>query len=115
MDPVGADVPHDRLAKQEQHAQQADVRALYAHRLRGSPGKGDHPGAQGRFIVLSDRYIFTALARAGVRGVDRHVDPPPVWVRDRPHLVFYLRIDEKTLIRRVLQSRGMDTGNPGWT
>ena len=33
--------------------------------------KGDHSGAQGRFDVLSDRYIYTAMARAGVRGVDK--------------------------------------------
>ncbi len=64
-------------------------------------------------IVLSDRYIFTALARAGIRGVDR------TWIRNlygfgiAPHLVFYLRIDEKTLIRRVLQSRGMDYWESG--
>ena len=71
------------------------------------------PALKAGFIVLSDRYIFTALARAGVRGVDR------AWIRNlygfgiAPHLVFYLRIDEKTLIRRVLQSRGMDYWESG--
>ncbi|HEY3886193.1 MAG TPA: hypothetical protein VGL62_13335, partial [Vicinamibacterales bacterium] len=71
------------------------------------------PALRAGFIVLSDRYIFTALARAGVRGVDR------VWLRDlygfaiAPHLVFYLKIDERTLIRRVLQSRGMDYWESG--
>jgi dTMP kinase len=30
-----------------------------------------------------------------------------------PHQVFYLKIDEKTLIRRVLQSRGMDFWESG--
>ena len=53
------------------------------------------------------------MARAGVRGVDR------TWIRNlygfaiAPHLVFYLKIDEKTLIRRVLQSRGMDYWESG--
>jgi dTMP kinase len=71
------------------------------------------PALRAGFIVLSDRYIFTALARAGVRGVDR------TWIRNlygfaiAPHLVFYLKIDEKTLIRRVLQSRGMDYWESG--
>ena len=65
------------------------------------------------FIVLSDRYIYTAMARAGVRGVDR------TWIRNlygfaiAPHLVFYLKIDEKTLIRRVLQARGMEYWESG--
>jgi dTMP kinase len=71
------------------------------------------PALKAGFIVLSDRYIFTALARAGVRGVDR------AWIRSlygfaiAPHLVFYLKIDEKTLIRRVLQSRGMEFWESG--
>ena len=53
------------------------------------------------------------MARAGVRGVDR------TWIRNlygfaiAPHLVFYLKIDEKTLIQRVLQSRGMDYWESG--
>ena len=71
------------------------------------------PALKAGFIVLSDRYVFTAMARAGIRGVDRQ------WMRSlygfaiAPHLVFYLKIDEKTLIRRVLQSRGMDYWESG--
>src|SRR5580765_742153 len=65
------------------------------------------------FVVLSDRYIFTALARAGVRGVDRQ------WLRNlygfaiAPHLVFYLKLDVETLIGRVLEARGMDFWESG--
>ena len=63
--------------------------------------------------MLSDRYVFTALARAGVRGVDR------AWLRSlygfaiAPHLVFYLKVDVETLIARVLESRGMDFWESG--
>ena len=86
---------------------------LYATDFADRLEKEIIPALKAGFIVLSDRYIFTALARAGVRGVDRH------WIRQlygfgiAPHLVFYLRIDEKTLIRRVLQSRGMDYWESG--
>lgn len=86
---------------------------LYATDFADRLEKEIIPALKAGFIVLSDRYIFTALARAGVRGVDR------AWVRNlygfgiAPHLVFYLRIDEKTLIRRVLQSRGMDYWESG--
>jgi dTMP kinase len=65
------------------------------------------------FVVLSDRYIFSALARAGVRGVDRP------WLRAlygfaiTPHMVFYLKVDVSTLIRRVLAARGMDFWESG--
>jgi dTMP kinase len=65
------------------------------------------PALKAGFIVLADRYIYTALARAGVRGVDSQ------WLRRlygfaiAPHLVFYLKIDVETLARRVLQAQGM--------
>jgi dTMP kinase len=86
---------------------------LYATDFADRLEKEIIPALKAGFIVLSDRYIFTALARAGVRGVDR------AWIRNlygfgiAPHLVFYLRIDEKTLIRRVLQSRGMEYWESG--
>jgi dTMP kinase len=86
---------------------------LYATDFADRLEKEIIPALKAGFIVLSDRYIFTALARAGVRGVDRQ------WIRSlygfaiAPHLVFYLKIDEKALIRRVLQSRGMDFWESG--
>ena len=86
---------------------------LYATDFADRLEKEIIPALKAGFIVLSDRYIFTALARAGVRGVDR------TWMRSlygfaiAPHQVFYLKIDEKTLIRRVLQSRGMDYWESG--
>ena len=86
---------------------------LYATDFADRLEKEIIPALKAGFIVLSDRYIYTAMARAGVRGLDR------TWVRNLygfaivPHLVFYLRIDEKTLIRRVLQSRGMDYWESG--
>ena len=71
------------------------------------------PALKAGFVVLADRYIFSALARAGVRGVDR------AWLRSlygfaiAPHLVFYLKIDVDTLIGRVLEARGMDFWESG--
>ena len=71
------------------------------------------PALKAGFIVLADRYIFTAIARAGVRGVDS------LWMRRLysfaivPHLVFYLKIDVDTLARRVLQTGGMEYWESG--
>jgi dTMP kinase len=71
------------------------------------------PALKAGFIVLADRYIFTAMARAGVRGVDSN------WVRQlygfaiAPHLVFYLKIDADVLARRVLQAGGMEYWESG--
>jgi dTMP kinase len=66
------------------------------------------PALRSGFIVLADRYVFTAFARDVARGVDGQ------WVRDLfgfapvPHLVLYLRIDVATLIRRVIHRGPID-------
>src|SRR4051812_15242917 len=57
------------------------------------------------YIVLSDRYIFTAFARDGVRGCD------PRWSRKiysfarRPDLVLWFNVPVATALGRVLDRR----------
>ena len=86
---------------------------LYATDFADRLEKEIIPALKAGFVVLSDRYIFSALARAAVRGVDR------AWLRSlygfaiAPHLVFYLKTDVDTLIRRVLSARGMDFWESG--
>ena len=86
---------------------------LYATDFADRLEKEIIPALKAGFIVLSDRYIFTALARAGVRGVDR------AWLRElygfaiKPNQVFYLKVDVDTLVQRVLQSRGLDFWESG--
>ncbi len=105
--------PTIEIAKASNTLNKLTFQLLYATDFADRLEKEVIPALKAGFIVLSDRYIFTALARAGVRGVDR------TWVRSlygfaiAPHLVFYLKIDEKTLIRRVLQARGMDYWESG--
>jgi dTMP kinase len=71
------------------------------------------PALKAGFIVLADRYVYTAIARAGVRGIDRE------WIRRlygyaiAPHLTFYLKIDPDALARRVLERGGMDYWESG--
>jgi dTMP kinase len=101
------------LAKSSNTLNKLTFVLLYATDFADRLEKEIIPALKAGFIVLSDRYIYTAMARAGVRGVDR------AWMRNlygfaiAPHLVFYLKIDEKMLIRRVLQSRGMDYWESG--
>ena len=105
--------PTIELAKSSNTLNKLTFVLLYATDFADRLEKEIIPALKAGFIVLSDRYIYTAMARAGVRGVDR------TWIRNlygfaiAPHLVFYLKIDEKTLIRRVLQSRGMDYWESG--
>jgi len=59
------------------------------------------------FVVLADRYIYTLMARAIVRGVD------PAWIRDVysialvPDAVFYLAVSPKILVERNLRKHAV--------
>lgn len=71
------------------------------------------PGLRSGFVVLGDRYYYTALARAAVRRSD--ID----WVRSlygfaiEPDLVVYLKVDMNTLFRRVIKSSGLNYWEAG--
>src|SRR5512140_1463859 len=105
--------PTIELAKSSNTLNKLTFVMLYATDFADRLEKEIIPALKAGFVVLSDRYIFTALARAGVRGVDRP------WLRGlygfaiAPHLVFYLKLDVETLIRRVLAARGMDFWESG--
>jgi dTMP kinase len=101
------------LAKSSNTLNKLTFVLLYATDFADRLEKEIIPALKAGFVVLSDRYIFTALARAGVRGVDRS------WLRSlygfaiAPHRIFYLKLDVETLIRRVLAARGMDFWESG--
>jgi dTMP kinase len=71
------------------------------------------PALRAGYIVLTDRYIYSLIARAVVRGCD------PQWTRRVygfaviPNLVLYLRADLPTLLPRVLASGGFDYWESG--
>lgn len=76
------------------------------------------PALRAGFVVLADRYIFTLMARAIVRGAD------PEWVQSLysvaliPDAVFYLKVRPQLLVERNFQKKatldywesGMDIG-----
>lgn len=57
------------------------------------------------YIVLADRYLYTALARDSVRGVD------PEWVKQlysfavHPDITFYFRVALQISLNRILEGR----------
>ena len=63
------------------------------------------PALKAGFIVLADRYAYTAFARDVARGVD------PNWVRGvydfaiKPDLAVYFDIDPKTSLERICSNR----------
>jgi len=105
--------PTIELAKSSNTLNKLTFVLLYATDFADRLEKEIIPALKAGFIVLSDRYIFSALARAGVRGIERQ------WLRTlygfaiAPHMVFYLKVDVSTLIGRVLAARGMDFWESG--
>jgi len=71
------------------------------------------PALKAGFIVIADRYMYTAFARNAVMGAD------PGWTRQLfgvalvPDLVLYLEIDVEHLVPRVLAGKGMDYWESG--
>ena len=63
--------------------------------------------------MLTDRYIYSLIARAIVRGAD------PEWIQRvysfslKPDAVFYLRIDVPELVPRVVSNGGFDYWESG--
>lgn len=71
------------------------------------------PALRAGFVVLTDRYIYSLMARAIVRGAD------PEWLQEvygfalKPDAIFYLRLNIDDLVTRVLQSTGFDYWESG--
>ncbi len=64
------------------------------------------PALKAGFVVLMDRYIYTAYVRDSVRGHDIN------WVKNlysyapKPDLVFYLNVPQDELIKRLIAKNG---------
>src|SRR5579871_350126 len=71
------------------------------------------PALRAGFVVLTDRYIYSLMARAMARGADAR------WIRSaygfalKPDAIFYLRIGVDELIPRVVFSTGFDYWESG--
>ncbi|MEO7191610.1 MAG: thymidylate kinase [Vicinamibacterales bacterium] len=105
--------PTIELAKSSNTLNKLTFVLLYACDFADRLEKEIIPALKAGFIVLADRYIYTAIARAGVRSVDSQ------WIRRlygfaiAPHLVFYLKIDADALARRVLEASGISYWEAG--
>src|SRR5512140_2481414 len=64
------------------------------------------PALRAGFVVLTDRYIFSIMARAIARGEDRAWIGRVAGFALAPHVVLYMRAEVKDLISRVVVGRG---------
>jgi dTMP kinase len=64
------------------------------------------PALRAGFVVLTDRYIFSLMARAIARGEDRSWIERVAGFALVPHAVYYLRAEVRDLLTRVVLGRG---------
>ncbi len=92
-----------RKAKQRNQVGRRTLALFYATDMADRLEREILPALESGFIVLSDRYFHTILARYAVRGID------PDWLRKAygfapvPHLTFYLDVKLDVLAKRALQ------------
>jgi dTMP kinase len=101
------------VAKAGHNLNQLTFSLLYATDFADRLEKIIIPALRSGFVVLADRYMYTAFARSVVRGAD------PGWIRSVfgfalvPDLALYLKINVDNLVPRVLRGRGMDYWESG--
>lgn len=71
------------------------------------------PALRSGFIVLSDRYVYTAFARHTVRGGSREWIQGVFGFAIIPDVTLYLKTDLDSLVPRVISSKGMDYWESG--
>ncbi len=64
------------------------------------------PALRAGFVVLTDRYIFSIMARAIARGQDRKWIEQVAGIALVPHKIYYLRAEVNDLVARVVVGRG---------
>lgn len=64
------------------------------------------PALRAGFVVLTDRYIFSIMARAIARGEDAEWIEQVLGFGLRPHATYYLRPRVRDLVSRVVLGRG---------
>jgi dTMP kinase len=102
-----------RRAKQGNTLGSTAFNLFYATDFADQLEKKIVPMLRAGFVVLTDRYLFSLIARAIVRKAD------PDWIKHilsfslKPDVVYYLRIGVPELLPRTLQAGGFDYWESG--
>lgn len=71
------------------------------------------PALQAGFVVLSDRYFYSVVARDSIRGVNR------LWAKElygialKPDLILYMKASIPSLVSRLIHGRGLNYWEAG--
>lgn len=102
-----------QLAKEGNTLTRDTFGLLYATDLADRLENQIIPALRSGFIVLSDRYVYTAFARHMVRGGSREWIQGVYGYAIVPDIVLYLQTDVQSLVQRVIISKGMDYWESG--
>jgi len=71
------------------------------------------PAMQAGFVVLSDRYFYSIMARDCIRGVDPEWERKLYGIALKPDLILYLKADVPDLVARLIHGRGLNYWEAG--
>lgn len=71
------------------------------------------PALQAGFVVLSDRYFYSIIARDSLRGVNMGWERKLYGFALKPDLILYLKASVPTLVSRIIHGRGLNYWESG--
>jgi dTMP kinase len=71
------------------------------------------PALSAGFVVLSDRYFYSVIARNALRGLDKEWTRQLYGMALRPDLILYLKANVNTLVSRLVHGRGLNYWESG--
>ena len=71
------------------------------------------PALQAGFVVLSDRYFYSVVARDSIRGIDRDWAKQLYGIALKPDLVLYMKASVPSLVTRLIHGRGLNYWESG--
>ncbi len=71
------------------------------------------PALSAGFIVLSDRYFYSVIARNAMRGLDKEWTRKLYGMALKPDLILYLKAKVETLVSRLIHGRGLNYWESG--
>ncbi|MGI6251766.1 MAG: dTMP kinase [Anaerolineaceae bacterium] len=71
------------------------------------------PALQAGFIVLSDRYFYSVIARDSIRGIEKNWARGLYGIALKPDLILYMKASVPTLVSRLIHGRGLNYWEAG--
>jgi len=71
------------------------------------------PALQAGFVVLSDRYFYSVVARDSLRGISRTWSKQLYGIALKPDLILYMKASIPSLVTRLIHGRGLNYWESG--